>query len=196
MHVEADDRPDRLVIDTGKLRRVLESLEPLAWPEAAPADDGSVHVREEPGLVPSADLRFEYAARLRDEVRRLDPSTGPVTEHESGAWLLHGVQMHARDPLRRALELADACGATTLAEHVRTELHATGVRPRTSALSGVESLTASERRVASLAAEGGSNRDIAQMLFVTPKTVEVHLSNAYRKLGVRSRRDLASALGI
>ena len=101
----------------------------------------------------------------------------------------------ARDPLRRALELADASGATALAEHVRTELHATGVRPRTSALTGVESLTASERRVASLAAEGGSNRDIAQMLFVTPKTVEVHLSNAYRKLGVRSRRELAGALG-
>ena len=101
----------------------------------------------------------------------------------------------ARDPLRRALELADASGATALAEHVRTELHASGVRPRTSALTGVESLTASERRVASLAAEGGSNRDIAQMLFVTPKTVEVHLSNAYRKLGVRSRRELAGALG-
>jgi len=100
----------------------------------------------------------------------------------------------AREPLRRALELADACGAAALAEDVRTELYAAGARPRTAALSGAGALTASERRVAALAAEGSSNRDIAQTLFVTPKTVEVHLSNAYRKLGIRSRRELTGAL--
>ena len=100
----------------------------------------------------------------------------------------------AREPLRRALELADACGAEALAEDVRTELYAAGARPRTAALSGAGALTASERRVAALAAEGSSNRDIAQALFVTPKTVEVHLSNAYRKLGIRSRRELTAAL--
>jgi DNA-binding NarL/FixJ family response regulator len=100
----------------------------------------------------------------------------------------------AREPLRRALELADACGAEALAEDVRTELYAAGARPRTAALSGAGALTASERRVAALAAEGSSNRDIAQTLFVTPKTVEVHLSNAYRKLGIRSRRELTAAL--
>jgi DNA-binding CsgD family transcriptional regulator len=55
-------------------------------------------------------------------------------------------------------------------------------------------LTASERRVADLAAGGQTNRDIAQILYVTPKTVEVHLSNAYRKLGIGSRRELARAL--
>jgi DNA-binding CsgD family transcriptional regulator len=101
----------------------------------------------------------------------------------------------AREPLRRALELADACSAEPLVEHVRSELYATGARPRTTALGGVDALTASERRVAAFAAEGQSNRDIAQALFVTPKTVEVHLSNAYRKLGIRSRRELAGALG-
>ncbi len=100
----------------------------------------------------------------------------------------------AREPLRRALELADACGADALAEAVRSELYAAGARPRTAALSGAGALTASERRVAALAAEGSSNRDIAQSLFVTPKTVEVHLSNAYRKLGIRSRRELGAAL--
>ena len=77
---------------------------------------------------------------------------------------------------------------------MRSELYATGARPRTTAAGGVEALTASERRVAGFAAEGQSNRDIAQALFVTPKTVEVHLCNAYRKLGIRSRRDLAGAL--
>jgi DNA-binding CsgD family transcriptional regulator len=100
----------------------------------------------------------------------------------------------ARDPLRRALELAEACGAAGLAEHIRSELYAAGARPRSAALSGPESLTASERRVADRAAAGETNRDIAQALFVTPKTVEVHLSSAYRKLGIRSRRELAAAL--
>ncbi|MBJ7331173.1 MAG: AAA family ATPase [Solirubrobacteraceae bacterium] len=100
----------------------------------------------------------------------------------------------AREPLRRALELASTCGAPGLVEHVRTELHAAGARPRTDALSGVDSLTPSERRVVDLAAAGGANREIAQQLYVTPKTVEVHLTNAYRKLGVRSRRELSGAL--
>jgi DNA-binding NarL/FixJ family response regulator len=100
----------------------------------------------------------------------------------------------ARDPLRAALELAVACDAPALAEHVRTELYAAGARPRTDALAGVAALTASERRVVERAAAGETNRDIAQALFVTPKTVEVHLSNAYRKLGIRSRRELPGAL--
>ena len=93
----------------------------------------------------------------------------------------------------RDLVLAATLGCA-LAGHARSELYATGARPRHSALSGVESLTASERRVAVLAAAGQTNRDIAQALFVTPKTVEVHLSNTYRKLGIRSRRELAGAL--
>jgi DNA-binding NarL/FixJ family response regulator len=62
------------------------------------------------------------------------------------------------------------------------------------ALSGVDSLTPSERRVAEMAAEGPTNREIAQALFVTPKTVEVHLSSVYRKLGISSRAQLADAL--
>jgi DNA-binding NarL/FixJ family response regulator len=100
----------------------------------------------------------------------------------------------ARDPLRRALELAEQSGAHALAENVRSELYATGARPRTTALDGVESLTERELRVARLAAEGQTNRDIAQILYVTPKTVEVHLSNSYRKLGISSRRELPAAL--
>jgi DNA-binding CsgD family transcriptional regulator len=100
----------------------------------------------------------------------------------------------AREPLRRALELAESCGAGPLVDDVRGELYAAGARPRTSAQSGPASLTPSERRVAVMAAEGRTNREIAQALYVTPKTVEVHLSNAYRKLGVSSRRHLAGAL--
>lgn len=102
----------------------------------------------------------------------------------------------AREPLRRAYELAEVCGATELANTVRTELHASGARPRGSALKGPESLTPSERRVTEMAVEGMTNKEIAQALYVTPKTVEVHLSNAYRKLEIGSRRELAGALSV
>jgi DNA-binding CsgD family transcriptional regulator len=79
-------------------------------------------------------------------------------------------------------------------QRARAELLASGARPRRTALGGVASLTPSERRVADMAAAGQSNREIAQALFVTLKTVEVHLSNAYRKLEIRSRHELAGAL--
>jgi DNA-binding CsgD family transcriptional regulator len=96
-------------------------------------------------------------------------------------------------PLRSALDLAGRCGAGPLAEEARQQLAAAGVRPRRAA-SGVEALTPSELRVVRMAAEGMGNRAIAQALFVTVKTVEVHLRNAYRKLGVSSRAGLAAVL--
>jgi DNA-binding CsgD family transcriptional regulator/tetratricopeptide (TPR) repeat protein len=105
-----------------------------------------------------------------------------------------GRRVDAREPLRAAVELAQTCGATPLAEAARTELVATGAKPRRQALSGADSLTPSERRVAAMAADGMTNRDIAQSLFVTPKTVEVHLSSVYRKLDIGSRTQLAAAL--
>lgn len=76
----------------------------------------------------------------------------------------------------------------------RTELYASGSRPRTSAQKGPGALTASEKRVAGPVADGQTNKQIAQALFVTPKTVEVHLSKAYRKLEISSRRELSGAL--
>lgn len=100
----------------------------------------------------------------------------------------------AREPLRRALELADVCGAAGLAAEARTELYAAGSRPRTAAMAGADALTASEKRVAAMASEGLTNREIAQRLYVTPKTVEVHLSAVYRKLGIGSRHELGRTL--
>lgn len=100
----------------------------------------------------------------------------------------------ARDPLRAGLEIAHRCAATALVRRATDELAAAGARPRTPLRTGVEALSASERRVARLAAEGHTNRDIAQALFVTTKTVEVHLSACYRKLGISSRSQLAAAL--
>lgn len=100
----------------------------------------------------------------------------------------------ARPPLREALDIAHRCGASSLEERARTELAATGARPRTAVLSGVESLTPSELRVARMAAGGMSNREIAQSLVVTPKTVETHLRHVYQKLGATGRADLAGSL--
>jgi DNA-binding CsgD family transcriptional regulator/tetratricopeptide (TPR) repeat protein len=100
----------------------------------------------------------------------------------------------AREQLRQALELATICGAAPLAARAESELLATGARPRRVALSGVASLTPSERRVAEMAAEGPTNREIAQTLYVTQRTVEVHLTSVYRKLAISSRSQLAAAL--
>jgi DNA-binding CsgD family transcriptional regulator len=100
----------------------------------------------------------------------------------------------AREPLRVGLDLAHQCGAERLANRAEEELRATGARPRRRELSGVDVLTASERRVVRMAAEGMSNPQIAQSLFVTIKTVEMHLGHAYRKLDVASRAELEGVL--
>jgi DNA-binding CsgD family transcriptional regulator len=105
-----------------------------------------------------------------------------------------GERGHARERLRAGLELAVECGANRIAEIARQELAALGLRPRRTALKGVGALTPAERRVAELASQGLTNRDIAQALFVTEKTVETHLGHVYDKLGVRSRHKLTQAL--
>jgi DNA-binding CsgD family transcriptional regulator len=141
--------------------------------------DGIELLQEACVLLEQAPARLEHAKALA--------ALGAALRHERKP-------TDAREPLRRALELADVCGAQPLADSVRAEIYATGARPRTTAVRGVLALTPSERRVADLAAGGQTNRDIAQALYVTPKTVEVHLSSTYRKLGIGSRHELASAL--
>jgi DNA-binding CsgD family transcriptional regulator len=156
----------------GRSLRVLGAIE---------RDQGLEHLREACALLERTPARLEQAkalAALGESLRRARRPTD------------------AREPLRRALELAQICGAAALVERTRTELYAAGVRPRRTSLHGVGALTASERRVADLAANGLSNVDIAQTLYVTPKTVEVHLSSTYRKLGIGSRRKLSAALAV
>ena len=101
----------------------------------------------------------------------------------------------ARGLLRRALDLASFCGARALAGRARDELLAAGARPRRERVSGVEALTASERRVAEMAATGMTNREIAQALFVTMKAVAQHLTHVYGKLEIAGRAQLAGAFG-
>jgi DNA-binding CsgD family transcriptional regulator len=104
--------------------------------------------------------------------------------HDLGAALRRaGRPSEAREPLREALDLAARVEGALLSRRVTEELAASGARPRRTALSGPEALTPSERRVAELAAAGRSNREIAEALWVTRKTVEMHLGRTYGKLG-------------
>lgn len=107
----------------------------------------------------------------------------------------HGRRADARQPLREGLDAAVRCGAEVLAERAREELLAAGARPRRNRLTGPEALTPSERRVARLAAEGKTNPEIAQALFLTRRTVETHLTHTYQKLGISSREALTAVIG-
>ncbi len=142
----------------------------------------------------------EGLALLHESVTTLERSPALLERAHSlaefGAALRRsGERTAARDPLARALELAARCGAQPLAARARDELKATGARPRRPWRTGVEALTPSELRVARLAAEGRSNREIACELYVTLKAVEGHLARAYAKLGIEGRAQLPRALG-
>jgi DNA-binding CsgD family transcriptional regulator len=105
-----------------------------------------------------------------------------------------GRRADAREPLREALDLARACGADAIAVRAHDELVAAGARPRRDPTESRSNLTASELRVARMAAEGMTNREIAQALFLTENTIETHLRSVFRKLDIRSRSQLARAL--
>jgi DNA-binding CsgD family transcriptional regulator len=143
--------------------------------------------------------RADGIALLSEAVAVLGRSTARL-EHaralvELGATLRRsGRAADAREPLREGLAGARACGALPLAERAYEELTTTGARPRKIVRAGAEALTSSERRVARMAADGMPNKEIAQALFVTVRTVEAHLHHAYQKLGISSRRELAEAL--
>lgn len=100
----------------------------------------------------------------------------------------------ATDTLLAAYDLADLCGAVRIRDAARAELRVAGARPRRERLERHTSLTPSELRVAEMAAGGASNKDVAQALFVSLRTVETHLTHVYQKLGISSRGELARAL--
>ena len=146
---------------------------------AAGGRRGEALLREAVAVLAGADARVEHiraqtdlGAHLRRANRRAE----------------------AREHLRAALDAAHHAGAGALAARAETELRATGARPRRVVLSGLDSLTASERRVAELARDGMTNREIAQSLFVTARTVEGHLTQVFRKLDLSARDELAGAL--
>src|SRR5205085_3215177 len=100
----------------------------------------------------------------------------------------------ARRALATALDLARRCQANALANVAHQRLVAAGARPPHRPGTGVEALTGSERRVVAMAASGRTNREIAEELYVTQRAVELHLTNAYRKLGVSGRAGLPGVL--
>jgi DNA-binding CsgD family transcriptional regulator len=137
-------------------------------------------------------LLQEAVSVLEDSRARLELAYALV---ELGTELSRvGRRQEGRASQRRAIPLADECGAIVLAERARTELQAGPGRRARTELTGRGALTAAEARVCRQAAEGHTNREIAQALFVTEKTVERHLSSAYQKLGIRSRYQLAPAI--
>jgi DNA-binding CsgD family transcriptional regulator len=138
---------------------------------------------------------------LRESVERLDGVGRPLerarAHAELGAALRRaGRAVEAREPLRVAVDLAHRCGARDLEARALRELRGAGAKPRRRVMTGAGSLTPAERRIAELAAAGRRNRDIAATLFVTLATVEFHLRNAYRKLGIASRTMLTEVLPV
>jgi DNA-binding CsgD family transcriptional regulator len=126
-----------------------------------------------------SDARLEHA-RARADLGELMRETATREER--------------RAVLSEALELAHMCGATRLEHHVLAALREAGARPRRRRLTGPDALTPSERRVAQMAASGLTNREIAEALFLTVRTIEFHLLNCYRKLRIGGRRQLSAVL--
>jgi DNA-binding CsgD family transcriptional regulator len=148
------------------------------------------------GCLEGGERGVELLERSLSELQRDDHVLERArTLVELGGMLRRANQKAAsRGPLQAGLDLAHRCGAERLAARATEELRASGARPRRHAVSGPDALTSSEARVVHMAADGMSNREIAQSLFVTAKTVENQLGSAYRKLGVSSRDRLRSAL--
>ncbi len=138
-------------------------------------------------------------ALLREAVTTLEDAQAPVelaralTDY-GAARRRAGQRADARPELERGLDLAHHCGAARIAGQARAELIVAGAKPRRDAITGRDALTASELRVARLAADGLTNREIAQSLFITTKTASTHLSHIYRKLGITRRDQLVDAL--
>jgi DNA-binding CsgD family transcriptional regulator len=176
------DEARRLVAEELELARRIGAVRPVgvALRAMARLEDDLGLLREAAATLDGSDAQLERArahADLGVALRRAGEAEG------------------AREQLRLAVDIAHRCGAGALEDRALAELRAAGARPRRRATTGAGALTPSERRIAELAVSGAQNREIAQALFVTTATVEFHLRNAYRKLGISGRPGLAEALG-
>ncbi len=180
--------------DTGEARRLAGEQRELARAFGLQRTLG-ISLRAS-GLVEGGEAGLEL---LGEAVRTLESSQSPLELARAlcdyGAALHRaGRHVQARSELERALDLAHRCGARRIANQARSELIAAGAKPRRDAITGRDALTGGELRVARLAAEGKTNREIAQALFITTKTAKAHLSRVYRKLEITRRGQLANAL--
>jgi DNA-binding CsgD family transcriptional regulator len=179
------DRPDRALEVVRWLEECSESLV-CRWPRIA-AHDGRASIAEREGDDASAEAHHRAALALHEGLDR--PLERCLTLLGYGAFLRRaGRPVAARAHLGEALRLAEAAGAIPLAARVVAELAVAGGRRRRR--DEPDALTAQERRVAQLAAEGLSNKEIGGRLYLSVKTVETHLQHIFSKLEIRSRRQL------
>jgi DNA-binding CsgD family transcriptional regulator len=180
--------------DVSEARRLAEEELAIAQSGGAPGPIG--HAYRVLGHLSAGGEALEAlelaVGHLEDSQAALERARALV---DHGAALRRsGRRQAAREPLRRGLDLAQRCGAKVLASRALAEVRLTGARPRRTALEGPGALTEREREVATLAANGLSNREIADSLVVTVKTVEWHLRHAFMKLGIDSRAKLGGLL--
>jgi DNA-binding CsgD family transcriptional regulator len=138
-------------------------------------------------------------AHLREAVHVLEASEASLARCRAlvdlGAALRRANRrVEAREPLARGLDMADRFGATVLARRARDELVVAGGRPRRARLRGIDSLTPGEQRVAGMVADGMTNRQIAEGLFVSVAAVGFHLKHIYEKLEATTRDALVAEL--
>jgi DNA-binding CsgD family transcriptional regulator/tetratricopeptide (TPR) repeat protein len=135
-----------------------------------------------------AEAAFQEALRFHESVGAFELAR---TELCFGEQLRRrGHRRDSRMHLGAALEALEGSGATPWAERARAELRASGLTPRRRQPATRDQLTPQELQIARLVAEGKTNRDVAAALFITPKTVEFHLTRVYRKLEIHSRSEL------
>ncbi|MFD9630592.1 helix-turn-helix transcriptional regulator [Streptomyces violascens] len=183
-----------------ELGRAEEAQEPAAHGTRLARQWGTPRVLGLAALARGVATPGEGGVELLGEaVRELAASPARV-EHARAELVLgkvllaDGDRRAAREHLRAAAGLAQRCGALALGQDARATLVAAGGRMRKMTGSPLDLLTSMERRVASLAAGGAGNRSIAQSLYVSLRTVEMHLTSVYRKLGVAERTQLAEVL--
>lgn len=198
--------PDRAeaAVRSGNPEAAAAALESLSlWAEHLDAAVPSAWLARVRGLVAdddSAEGHFETALALH--ARSPQPLSQARTQLDYGEWLRRARRrVEAREQLRAALEAFESVGARPWAERARTELRATGLRNTRTRGAGAgadakQQLTPQELHIATLVSSGVTNRDVAAKLFLSPRTVEYHLHKVFGKLGISSRHELASTLGI
>jgi DNA-binding CsgD family transcriptional regulator/tetratricopeptide (TPR) repeat protein len=178
-------RPDAIVVARQSLREAQQfgGRRDLAEAQRACAMTGDRGTADSARA--AVDAYRALGARLEEARTHLSYGTSPDVAGTP----------EQRRAYEECLRLAQRCAATRLAALARVRLRSIGARPKVRPVTGFGALTAGERRVVTLAAAGRSNKEIAQDLFVTVKTVETHLAHAYQKLQITSRRALAGVIG-